>query len=368
MMLAANACSARGLGSSFVCKSILRALSLLQDVDLRVVAMPDDWDPGEVFPDAVPEIMLVKRGVPRKLIAENLSLRQTMKRNGVRALISLADTSMLLTTRPHLLLIQQSHLAYPLSYLRPLIPPRHWTRFLAMNAYLRAGLRSVSTVTVQSNCMRDRLARRYGFPANRIFVTPSPVDVPESLLGSWKRDRVNRRYIFYPAHGDRYKNHGVLVDAMSVVKAHGMDLSCVLTVRQQEVPELVNRARQARILDSFEFIGRLNRRSMFNVTREASVVVVPSRLESFGLVFWEAMGIGCPVVASDLDFAREACGDAAAYCNPVSGTAFGEAIIDLLEDASHAERLSTAGRTRFGTKQRDWNAVAGDYAAAIGQL
>jgi glycosyltransferase involved in cell wall biosynthesis len=98
------------------------------------------------------------------------------------------------------------------------------------------------------------------------------------------------------------------------------------------------------------------------------VVVIPSQLESFPLVLWEAMGIGCPIITSDLDFAREACGDAAVYCDPLSGSAFGDAMLTILQTRSHAEELSAAAKARFECRHKDWDAIGREYVAAIEAL
>ena len=50
--------------------------------------------------------------------------------------------------------------------------------------------------------------------------------------------------------------------------------------------------------------------------RRASVVVLPSHREGFGLPLVEAMACGTPVVASAIPALKEIGGDAATYCRP----------------------------------------------------
>ncbi|MEB3197846.1 MAG: glycosyltransferase, partial [Candidatus Sericytochromatia bacterium] len=53
------------------------------------------------------------------------------------------------------------------------------------------------------------------------------------------------------------------------------------------------------------WLGRLDAPDVADVYRAASVVVVPSRYESFGMVALEAMACGTPVVASDVGGLRQ---------------------------------------------------------------
>ncbi|MEB3328216.1 MAG: glycosyltransferase [Candidatus Sericytochromatia bacterium] len=57
--------------------------------------------------------------------------------------------------------------------------------------------------------------------------------------------------------------------------------------------------------DRVHWLGRLDAPDVADVYRAASVVVVPSRYESFGMVALEAMACGTPVVASDVGGLRQ---------------------------------------------------------------
>ena len=82
--------------------------------------------------------------------------------------------------------------------------------------------------------------------------------------------------------------------------------------------------------DSILVLPHVDRVVLAAVYRRASLVLLPSEREGFGLPLVEALACGTPVVASDLQVLREAGGAAAAYC-PVSDTeAWNECIIGLL--------------------------------------
>ena len=72
----------------------------------------------------------------------------------------------------------------------------------------------------------------------------------------------------------------------------------------------------ARRPDAIVEMPFLERPQLAALYRRASVVVLPSDREGFGLPVVEAMACGTPVVASAIPALREVGGDAAAYCAP----------------------------------------------------
>ena len=74
---------------------------------------------------------------------------------------------------------------------------------------------------------------------------------------------------------------------------------------------------------------------------------MPTVLETFSAVYPEAMCMERPIITSDLDFARDICGDAACYYAPTDPEAAASAIASVLGDGSVAAALVAAGRERL---------------------
>jgi glycosyltransferase involved in cell wall biosynthesis len=64
-------------------------------------------------------------------------------------------------------------------------------------------------------------------------------------------------------------------------------------------------------------------------------------------VYPEAFHFGRPLVTSDLDFARELCGDAAAFVPPNDAAAIAQTIADIVTDPARADQLVAAGRRQL---------------------
>lgn len=97
--------------------------------------------------------------------------------------------------------------------------------------------------------------------------------------------------------------------------------------------------------------------------RGASVVVLPSWYEGFGLPALEAFAAGVPVVASDLPVLREVLADGALYAPPDRPDLWAKALEELLGDGDLRHELARRGRSRaagFG-----WGRTAAETAEAL---
>jgi alpha-1,3-rhamnosyl/mannosyltransferase len=80
--------------------------------------------------------------------------------------------------------------------------------------------------------------------------------------------------------------------------------------------------------------------------RNATLVLVPSRYEGFGLPLLEACARGVPVVASDIPALRETGVDVTCFVPPGDAPAWAAAIRSLVADATERARMRAAGLAR----------------------
>lgn len=99
--------------------------------------------------------------------------------------------------------------------------------------------------------------------------------------------------------------------------------------------------------DMIENIGPQNIEDCPGLYKSVDALFLPTLLETFTANYPEAMVMRKPILTSDLDFARELCGDAALYFDPLSVSDIAEKIIELEGDESLKTRLVTAGDKRL---------------------
>jgi glycosyltransferase involved in cell wall biosynthesis len=349
MRLVVNASTLRGAGSARVGRGLLGALA--SSPNAVTAFAPDDW----TLPEPVRHLG-TRSGWGAKLWTDQVRIPHALRQ--ADALLSLTDTGTVSPDRPHVLLVHQAYLAYRPEEHGLELPRPFALKIRAMTVALRATLPGVHHITVQTQDMRQRLIERFDLAAERVQVIPSAVEVPASMpeRGS------SEPYLVYVAAASPHKDHGVLP---AVLAAMHHPLPLLLTATAEELPGVVADAERYGVRHRIRFLGRVSHVKALRLQAEATVAVIPSRLESFGLPYYEAVAQGTPVVAWDLPFAREAANDAARYAPVGQAEAFAEAIDATLHDLPEARRRAAV---RGQAVARRWEDVGRDYLDLLESL
>ena len=101
------------------------------------------------------------------------------------------------------------------------------------------------------------------------------------------------------------------------------------------------------------FLGYQTESSLAVLYRLASVFVIPSLYEGFGLSPLEALASETPVVASNVSSLPEVLGNAAIFVNPYEADMIADGIVTALEDSDVITDLKEKGRIRVN--RFSWN-------------
>jgi len=179
----------------------------------------------------------------------------------------------------------------------------------------------------------------------------SELAVPDDAGERRTRYVLQDDYLLFVGTAEPRKGLDILLDALSEPGLVGRSLVVVgprgwggVDVRQQ--------AEARGIEDRVTVTGRVDDADLAALYAGASLVVMPSRAEGFGLPILEAMALGVPVVTSD-DPAMCEVGGAATKTFPVGDpTALCAAIVRVLGDEGLRMQMTEAGRTR--AQDFDW--------------
>ena len=218
---------------------------------------------------------------------------------------------------------------------------RTWVKIIAV--------RRVSRFWVETSTARLGLASRLGVDSRRIEVVPNAVNtqfVPLNYAPPAGRIRFLHLSAFY-----YHKNHAFLVPVAQALRRlyPDLDFEFVVTLPSAESPwkELMQLAKDAGVADRFKTLGYLTVKDCPAAYAEAHVVFHPSLLEVFSATYLEAFVSRRPVVATDLDFAHEVCGDAALYFNPSSPEVAASALFRAAMDQPLRNDLINKGVIRL---------------------
>lgn len=177
------------------------------------------------------------------------------------------------------------------------------------------------------------------------------------------------RTVLYVGRADPYKNLVGLVEAFArlLKSVAGPLVLRIVGPADPRYPEAAGRARALGIGAAVRWTGYVGEEELVRLYRSASMLVLPSRYEGFGLPVVEAMASGTPVVCSDIPVLREVGGDAAAFVNPDDTAGMADAMKRILQDRQHADALRARGLERAGmfTWEETARKTLGVYEAAV---
>jgi len=116
-----------------------------------------------------------------------------------------------------------------------------------------------------------------------------------------------------------------------------------------------------RLEDCIQYAGKLDTDELVEQYSKATLLVVPSIYEGFGLPAAEAMSCGTPVISTTAGALPEVVGDAGILIPPGDTRAMVQAITALLDDTQKRNRLGSMGRKRVD-ELFNWDRAARETA------
>lgn len=232
-----------------------------------------------------------------------------------------------------------------------------WYRWL----YRHQARRGAQLLTI-SAFSRARLAAALGVPQARFALMPPGADHLRAVAAD---ERVllrlglrGRPFLLAVGSANPTKNLAALVAARARLGAEAPPLVIAGGANPR-----VFRDGEAADPPGVLRAGPVDDAALVALYRHALALVFPSTYEGFGLPPLEAMGFGCPVLATRCAAIPEACGDAAHYLDGPDADAIEAGLRRIVGDAALRERLRAGGpahAARFG-----WDAAADTLLRAL---
>lgn len=194
--------------------------------------------------------------------------------------------------------------------------------------------------------------RADGIYAKRVVVISNSLDASEAATAAPRRwrDELNwpqdRPIVGYCGRLAAIKGADILLEAVALLIRKGGRIGVVLVGDGEERARLQSLATELGIGDLMHFAGRIPRDDIFSAIRGFDIAVVPSREEGFGLSALEAMAVGLPLVASNVDALGEVVEDGCTglLFNSGDPADLSEKIATLMHNQDLARQLGVQGK------------------------
>jgi len=146
------------------------------------------------------------------------------------------------------------------------------------------------------------------------------------------------------------KNLETLVRAMKSVLDAVPNAQLIIIGDGPKRQELVELSESLGIDDAVTFLGYLEREQVYGTISKCDLFVVPSLYEGFCNAAVEAMAVGLPVVASDIDVLNEVIDQGGKFADPVDYRKFAEIISNLLANTKKRNTISNTAKDRASSQ------------------
>lgn len=228
---------------------------------------------------------------------------------------------------------------------------------LLFRVLIGRAIRAARRVIAVSEFTRREILERHPGAAGRIAVVPNGVDPAFFAAGDPGADRRVRarhgltgRYLLFVGVFEPRKNVPLLVEAFEILRRtrpEAGDLQLALAGGAGWRGEAIAAAVRSRGLDpAVRLLGYVPDADLPALYRGATLAVVPSQYEGFGLPALEAMACGAPVLAGDCAALPETVGDAGELFTPGDAGALARRLADLTAAPERLAALRERGRAR----------------------
>ncbi len=216
-----------------------------------------------------------------------------------------------------------------------------WYSFVGMQK--RASLKFSHIITV-SDCSRDDISNDFQLPRSRFRVIPNGINT-DLFYAIPEINREENRIIVTNSADTALKGLRYLLLAVEKVsKTHKIKLTVIGTPKRNG--DVINLVRELGLRRFVNFTGRVDNEEFVRQYAKASIAVVPSLYEGFGIPAGEAMACGVPVISTTGGALPEVVGDAGILVPPADSDALAKAITDLFDNPERAKEIGIAGYNR----------------------
>lgn len=195
---------------------------------------------------------------------------------------------------------------------------------------------------------RDNICTEYNLPAEKFTIIPLSVRIPSEDELSHERSHTRPKVLFVGRFEER-KGIDIVLSLIPRILAQEPDVEFRLVGSDpKKYYEKKFVSQHPEISDQVFFLGEKRGQELEQEYKNCTLFIAPSRYESFGLIYAEAMSFGKPAIGTRTGGIPEVIEDqiSGLLCNNESTEEFTEAVLRLLRDENSRIKIGAAARKR----------------------
>lgn len=254
-----------------------------------------------------------------------------------------------------------------------------WKREIGFRAQVVGG----RTIMLSSEDARRACEQHYPSTRGRTrtvhFAVPPDPRIPYSEARAVADSYgLPEHFFFMPNQFWRHKNHGLVLDALIILRERGKQIVVAASGKQVDprapgyFATFQGRLEQDGLQGMFRLLGMIPYPHLASLMRASTALLNPSLFEGWSTTVEEARSMGTPMLLSDLDVHREQMGEDAFYFDRHSAQSLADALdgfvpLDESQRALRAETAREASLQRVERFSRDFADLAGHCQSGCGR-
>lgn len=240
---------------------------------------------------------------------------------------------------------------------------KRWHSFIGMQEKVVQKLKNIVTV---SDVSRHDIASAFGIPASGMKVVHNGI-ATDTFKPMPDVERIPLRIMATASADQPLKGLQYLLKAIKRLTSDFPEIHLTVLGKLKQDGDTAGLLQTLNIDQHLTFVSGIETEELVRLYAEASVVVVPSIYEGFGLPAGEAMACGVPVISTNGGALPEVVGDAGVIVPVRDEEAIADAITDLLNNPEKRKKLGEAGRMRI-LKHFSWTVAAEQFVAEYREI
>ncbi len=161
----------------------------------------------------------------------------------------------------------------------------------------RSGMENADLIIAVSQRTKDIIINKYLINPSKIDVVHNAVDKDDDLNLNFKK-HLKEKIVLFLGRVTSQKGPFYFIDAANIVRQHCKNLRFVMAGTGDLLSKCIKRTAELKMQDYFHFTGFLKGEQLKQIFNISDLLVMPSVSEPFGIVPFEAIRYGLPVIIS----------------------------------------------------------------------